>query len=208
MKIALFTLTWNRLYYTQHCFARLKELAGYDYRHLVIDNGSMDGTQDWLIDNGYETIQHPKNMGLTHGYRQAIDRLKDYDLVIKFDNDCELETPDTLKTIADFYEKHGDDYLVSPKIWGLNNPPKKQRTIMVGDYQIEVTGLVGGIFQPIARKHLSGVYELEELRDHHICNYLLSQSATIGYLTDLSANHFETTNGQLERYGPKAGYIY
>jgi GT2 family glycosyltransferase len=46
MNVAVLTLTRDRLPYTQHCFATLKENAGCDYDHIVLDQGSTDGTAE------------------------------------------------------------------------------------------------------------------------------------------------------------------
>ena len=51
MNIAVLSLTRDRLPYTQHCFATLRENAGCEYDHYVLDQGSTDGTGDWLRDH-------------------------------------------------------------------------------------------------------------------------------------------------------------
>ncbi len=49
MRIAVLTLTRDRLDYTQHCFQTLQEFAGCDFDHYVLDQGSTDDTVDCLV---------------------------------------------------------------------------------------------------------------------------------------------------------------
>ena len=51
MNIAVLSLTRDRLDYTKHCFGRLIELAGCDFDWYITDQGSNDGTVDWLHAN-------------------------------------------------------------------------------------------------------------------------------------------------------------
>ena len=52
MKFAVLTLTRDRLEYTQHCFETLRQNAGCDYDHYVLDQGSEDGTRVALAERG------------------------------------------------------------------------------------------------------------------------------------------------------------
>jgi len=42
MKIAIYTLTGDRLEYTKYCFDLLQKKAGYSYDHYIADNGSTE----------------------------------------------------------------------------------------------------------------------------------------------------------------------
>ena len=48
MRVAVLSLTRDRLVYTRHCFAKLHEFAGCEFDHYVLDQGSKDGTDEWL----------------------------------------------------------------------------------------------------------------------------------------------------------------
>ena len=50
-KIAVYTLTRDRIEYTKECFAMLESKAGIEYDHYIVDNGSQDGTVEWLKEN-------------------------------------------------------------------------------------------------------------------------------------------------------------
>lgn len=49
MNIAVYTLTRDRIEYTQRSFAALRENAGCEFVHVIVDNGSEDGTVDWIL---------------------------------------------------------------------------------------------------------------------------------------------------------------
>jgi GT2 family glycosyltransferase len=73
MKIAIYTLTRDRIEYTKKCFQSLQENAGYSYDHYIIDNGSKDGTADWLKEGNYtKVIYNPENVGISNGSNQAL----------------------------------------------------------------------------------------------------------------------------------------
>ena len=77
-KIGIFSITLDRLYYTCHCFKELKKQAGTSFEHIVIDNGSKDGTWELLKEEGYNTIRNEENKGITiasiQGYRWLLDK--------------------------------------------------------------------------------------------------------------------------------------
>jgi hypothetical protein len=69
---ALYTLTWNRLDYTKHCLETLRAQAGYPYDHIILDNGSSDGTVEWLRRPDFHAVvRYPVNAGIS---RAGADR--------------------------------------------------------------------------------------------------------------------------------------
>src|SRR3954470_1220847 len=105
MRVAVLTLTRDRLAYTRHCFSKLHEYAGCDFDHYVLDQGSTDGTAEWLRDE-YDPdflCLSPRNLGISPGMNKLLDWTQetgDHDVVVKFDNDCKLMTPNTLHDIC------------------------------------------------------------------------------------------------------------
>jgi glycosyltransferase involved in cell wall biosynthesis len=211
MKIAIYTLTRERLDYTKYCFQTLKEKAGYGYDHFIIDNGSQDGTIEWLKEN--ETsfkniIYNSENLGISIGSNQALDAIgKDYDLIIKFDNDCEVISEDILKNIVDIYTDIGllEKFMLSPKVEGIGNVIPRFRNAIVGGHKIGFTHMVGGLFH-ILPDWLYQLYRYKEflpkasLQDGSICHWMQSEGVHIGYIESLVVNHYETTCGQQNRY--------
>ena len=213
MNIAVLTLTRDRLDYTQHCFAKLREFAGCDFDHWILDNGSSDGTPDW-IEHEYEPAHRgnvfytvePDNIGISAGMNtllSAADLTGVYDVVIKFDNDCELTQPNTVRDIAQLTLEGGA--LLSPRILGLQNPPAATRELQINSERILDIPQIGGIFLS-APGWVYDEFRYSESNplwggdDVEICRWFRAQGGTCGYVKRLEAWHYESTDGQRERY--------
>ena len=205
MRVAVLTLTRDRLDYTKHCFQRLHDLAGCDFDHFVLDNGSQDGTQEWLRNEyvPWWLDLHQENIGISRGLNALLDVVDGYDVVVKFDNDCELIVPDTLKVACEVAMT--GDWIVSPHIQGLNEPPPVQQQAEVLGCRVGIPPLIGGIFMA-APGSVFNSYRHDEanplwgMDDVNLCGWWKSQGKQIGYLIDYPAFHYETTQGQRERY--------
>jgi len=103
MRIAIYTLSRDRISYTKRMLKQLKETAGIEYDYFILDNGSKDGTMKWLKEHINEfkvVVGVPNNMGLWCGIQHIIDfthNFKGYDYVLKLDNDMEFLEKDWLK---------------------------------------------------------------------------------------------------------------
>jgi len=208
VRVAVLTLTRDRLEYTQHCFAALREHAGCDYDHFVLDQGSTDDTQRWLMNGVYQGLSlQRENLGISRGMNVLLDLIRvnqePYDVVVKFDNDCELTMPNTLRDVAALAVE--GDCLLSPRILGLNNPPRMTRVFLIAEERIIDIPQIGGIFLA-APAWLYEVYRYPDqgpawgLDDADICRWMRGRGGLCGYVERLSANHYETTSGQHERY--------
>ena len=121
MRIAVITLTRDRLPYTKRMFEQLKD-CGVQYDHWVLDNGSQDGTRQWLMEQSlYHLIIFKENKGLWKGIQEVIDitnHFKEYDYVIKIDNDFQFPTKNWLRDLIEVYKSHNFDVL-SPFVEGV-----------------------------------------------------------------------------------------
>jgi len=205
MRVAILTLTRDRLEYTQHCFAALHKYAGCEFDHYVLDQGSKDGSREWLKDEyGSEYLfTLGGNVGIPRGMNYLLDHLEgSYDVVVKFDNDCELTQADTLKTVGEL--AHEEDALLSPRILGLRQPPPAQgEFVLQGETIIDVPQ-IGGIFLAAAgtmynryRYPKGFVWGLDDV---HVCRWFRMQGGRCGYVKRLEAWHYQTTDGQHARY--------
>jgi hypothetical protein len=213
VNVAVLTLTRDRLDYTRHCFATLRDNAGCDYDHYVLDQGSEDGTREWLQTSAIPPSlgQFPKawaedeNIGINRGMNFLLDELPTAsgapDVIVKFDNDCELTQPDTLRTVCELALE--GDCLLSPRILGLNNPPSSTGTFEIAGETILDIPQIGGIFiaAPAHAYDDFRYFEGDLLNDDvQFCWWWRGQGGRCGYVERLTANHYETTNGQHARY--------
>jgi glycosyltransferase involved in cell wall biosynthesis len=202
MNVAVLTLTRDRLPYTQHCFATLQENAGCAYDHYVLDQASTDGTVEWLEEqDDLDVTFASENLGCCRGWNYLLDNVvdvADYDVVVCFDNDCEVIQPGTLEQVA----WHADEYYVilAPRVLGLNNPPPTIGTFNVGALTVDETTILGNIFMAIPARLLTEFRwdERHPLWDggETITNWFRTRGGRCGYVQGYAVNHYLTTSGQ------------
>ncbi len=214
MKVAVYTLTRDRLPYTQHCLSSFYENAGYPFKHFILDNGSQDGTPEWLrvnIPPEHTVIYSQENLGIARAANQLRPQVlsSNPDLIIKLDNDCEVLTPNILARIVAFYEAVKAEGAVlpvtSPLVHGLRTRVGRIGYAKVGLFTLEYTQIVGGIFHVVPVGVYSQYAYDETLpkafgNDGHFCKWLRERGVPIGYISELDVAHYETTDGQELRF--------
>lgn len=78
--IDIIIVTWNACDYTRYCLDSIRKYTDYPHNLIVVDNGSLDGTVDYLErQNDVLLIQNQENMGyggaITRGYEAGSSRL-------------------------------------------------------------------------------------------------------------------------------------
>ncbi len=209
LAIAVLSVTRDRIDYTKHCFDSLHKFAGCQFDHYVFDNGSNDGTQEWL-ENEYDPtmlVLSPENVGRCKALNRLLDEteeMDDYDVIVMFDNDCELTQPDTVGTISELTVTGG--CILSPRILGLRNPPQPFRELVIDDEVILDIPQIGGIYSSAPAFIYTEGYRHNEdnplygREDVDLCGWFRTQGGTCGYVKRFEAWHYETTDGQHARY--------
>lgn len=84
-RVAIFTLTYDRLELTKKSFESLYKTAGYEFDHYVVDNGSQDGTLLYIKNKYPEAIviENKKNKGISIASNQAINKITDNPTIFK-----------------------------------------------------------------------------------------------------------------------------
>lgn len=153
MKILVYTITFNRIDLTKKYLNSLREHTKIEYDHVVFDNGSTDGTVEWLKENGYRVIENKENLGITRAEVEGLIAWNygDYNLIIKFDNDCEVTTNEILEKVCEFYRKEENKkYIIAP--FDLNIDPAYQPYILEDNDELEITGHNSGMFRVVPRQ--------------------------------------------------------
>ena len=219
-RVAIFTLTYGRLDYTKKMFQSLKDSTDMDFDWYVFDQGSGDGTEEWLYElkqnEGQPRYIHlnGSNVGISKASNHLLDKIeattvllpKDYQIVIKVDNDAQFLTKGWLSTVKDLWKRNHMLYM-SPYPEGLvNNPGGAPRVGYgyVGPYMTEVTEHIGGLCAAID-SHAYKDFRWNDQFKHGNQDWEASSFfRTVGYMPCYISihrvYHQDTTVGQAKKY--------
>lgn len=125
MDVTIVIPLFNQLAFTRLCLDSLKETLGERARILVIDNGSTDGTAEYLSRcTGISVISNRENLGCAGAWNQGV-RESGTEWVVILNNDV-ITSPRWLEGLVAFAEEEGLD-VVSP-------------AIREGEYNYDITG--------------------------------------------------------------------
>ncbi len=122
--IYVVTLTWNQREDTVDCLKSLNRITYPNYRLLLVDNASVDGTVKAVTDYfpEVEIIVNPRNLGFPGGFnvglRHAFDQGAEY--VFMINNDTFVE-PSILDKLMAYADQPGVG-MVAPKIYYADEP--------------------------------------------------------------------------------------
>jgi GT2 family glycosyltransferase len=101
--VAVVILTWNALEWTKRCLAALRTVTVHPaWRLIVVDNGSTDGTVEWLQAAGDLTlVTNGTNLGYSKGCNIGIARRAAGEDVVLMNNDVVVTDPSWLTKLQD-----------------------------------------------------------------------------------------------------------
>jgi len=203
-KVAIYTLTYDRFKYTKKSFESLRKTAEYPFDHFVVDNGSTDGTVDYLNEEYKEgrlkrIKLNPTNEGISKASNDAIDMIKHhngYDIIVKFDNDCIALTKGWLAKMVELW-KVNHTFALSCYVQGLMDNPGGAPRMGYGTVKEELLGVT---------KHLGGIcvfvdahaYDkfrwdeeafLHGVQDMEFSQHLIFTGHTLAYMENYFVSH-------------------
>jgi teichuronic acid biosynthesis glycosyltransferase TuaG len=149
-RVAIYTKTYDRLEFTKKMFSSLCKSTDYKFDWFVWDNGSKDGTPEWLeLVAPHYLHLHSENVGISKADNHLVDKIMQgyYQIAIHVDNDCEFKTVGWLENFVDLWKRNHKLYM-SPYPEGLvSNPGGAPRVgrAFINPYFIEVTEHIGGL---------------------------------------------------------------
>ena len=215
-KVAIYTLTYDRLETTKKSFDSLHKTAQYPFKHFIVDNGSTDGTKEYLesyaVAHKANITFNEDNKGISIASNQALDAMNEGrespDIIVKVDNDAMFLTDGWLKRMVELW-KSNRMLVMSTYIQGLkDNPggaPREEYGMIKGEY-LGLTRHIGGIvhfadaraykdFRWSEKDVLHGAQDLE------LSNYLRSKGYLHAYLENFYTSHGESgTEAQKLQY--------
>ncbi len=107
-KIYLIIVTFNAMKWAEKCFSSLRK-SSVPVQTIVVDNGSNDGTQDFIKNNfpEVEFIQSPENLGFGKGNNLGIEMAykKGADFFYLMNQDAWI-FDDSIQNLLDVFENH------------------------------------------------------------------------------------------------------
>ena len=102
-KVTVIIPNYNGLKFMEPCFAALERQTCDEFRILVVDNGSEDGSVEWLKEHEIPTIYLETNTGFSGAVNVGI-RAADTPYVLLLNNDTEVE-PEFVGEMVDVYKR-------------------------------------------------------------------------------------------------------
>jgi len=122
--VSVVTLTHNKLEYTRLCLGSLLRTTYSPWELVVVDNGSTDGTREWLEEfrttagkSGVEVVVVPNdsNTGCSTARNQGAERARGKRVVF-MDNDVALRSRGWLTELNACLDRHADAGIAGPKL--------------------------------------------------------------------------------------------
>lgn len=150
-KISIIILNWNGLGLLKEYLQRVLDASDLELSDVIIaDNGSTDGSVDYLHWLGVPTIEFAENHGFAGGYNLAIERI-DTPYTILLNSDV-APKPGWDRALFDYMESHPRCAACQPKVLSWRNPDK-----------FEYAGACGGFLDrngyPYCRGRIFGTIE-------------------------------------------------
>ncbi|MDH5510808.1 MAG: glycosyltransferase family 2 protein [Nitrospinota bacterium] len=123
-RITISIVNWNGMEYLPACLGSLREQTFKDFRIIIVDNGSSDGSIQWLKENApeVELIEAGENLGFSKAHNIALNATKgEYVLVLNFDIILE---PDFLEVLRKNMDERPQVGMASGKLRKLFNGNK------------------------------------------------------------------------------------
>ena len=118
-------LAWNHKEDTVECLASLCEMTYPNFRLVVVDNGSTDGTADAVRERfpQVELVTSGTNLGVAGGYNMGIEYALDHqaDYVLVTNNDVVVD-PEMLSKMVAAAQSQAGIGIVLPKIFYYDHP--------------------------------------------------------------------------------------
>jgi len=124
---SIIMLTFNQLDYTRKCLQSIEKHTDSRYELILVDNGSTDGTTDFLKDfarsrKNVILVLNKENLGFAKGNNQGIEKARG-DYILLLNNDV-VVTEGWLERMVDYMESNPDVGMVGPLSNNVSGPQK------------------------------------------------------------------------------------
>jgi O-antigen biosynthesis protein len=118
--LSIVVLALDALELTRRCVESLERSTESEHELILVDNGSQDGTREWMAGTGHPTVLHGENLGFAAGMNSGLRRAKG-EFVVFANNDTIF--PDGWDTsILDVFDRVPTAGIVAPAVTAAGNP--------------------------------------------------------------------------------------
>jgi len=193
------------------CVRGIHKLSGTrDYKHIIINQNSTDGTKQWLNsllqEKYYQLLvkHNDENTGDAGGMKQGWDLLsKDCEYVMQFDNDCEPVTSRFLLNLTTIMDNHQEIGALMMKRLNVNRVliPKNVKNLCgfeVGELDIATCCT---IFRKRLVDNINIWFDYEKIGwGQTISKEMKKRNFKICKCLDIKVNHIDGSEGQEKKY--------
>ena len=122
MKTTIIIPNYNGLSFMEPCFEALEKQKTKDFKILVVDNGSTDGSVEWLKEREIPSIFLPENTGFSGAVNVGI-RAADTPYVILLNNDTKV-APHYVEALERAMDRSKKIFSVSSKMIQMYHPDR------------------------------------------------------------------------------------
>lgn len=152
--VTMVMITWNALDFTARTLESIKKTRDVpEWDLIVVDNGSTDGTCEWLRTLEWTTlIENPTNMGFAKACNEGIRAAREGSDVVLLNNDLLIEDPNWLAQLQKAAYDHPETGIAGSRlIDGQGNllhvgsymPPLKMYGQQLGGLELDVNQAAG-----------------------------------------------------------------
>jgi GT2 family glycosyltransferase/glycosyltransferase involved in cell wall biosynthesis len=221
--VSIIMLTWNGIEYTRACLESIwANTRDVDYHLVIVDNGSSDGTREWLCGLPDITlIENATNLGFTRGNNQGMAAVPPDHDVLLLNNDTVIVQENWLARLRDVANGHPDYGVVGCTLLRTDGALQHAGTYMptsnffgyqigggeayVGQYSSvrEVEGVVGACMY-IRRDLRTAIGGLDEaffsyFEDTDYCLRAAEAGYKVVCVGDVQVVHHENISSKLNR---------
>jgi GT2 family glycosyltransferase len=104
--LSVVTLTWDQIHFTKKFVESIRKHTKVPYELIIVDNGSSDGTQEYIRQQADKYHFYEKNTGFAHGFNKGME-LASGEYIAICNNDTEFP--------AEWFEKLSQTFETDPK---------------------------------------------------------------------------------------------
>ncbi len=201
--------TSERALLLQNTIYAARKTAGMDFTWCIWSSGikgaAISVVESALATKTVQEVYHKReNIGQhvawNEAFKLALDG--DYDYFLRIDDDCEFPTKRWLAKLVRASVTFDDKFVLSPKIKGLENPPRGSQIVNIKGIPCEfLVDAIGGICRlhptAIMKDYVSDVRKPMGSGDATgIADYCKERTIPMAYVRHIRVRHAKSTKGQ------------